>query len=318
MSDFLTNLVTRSVGAAPVIQPRLPSLFEPAKPYMGSFAEASPRVEEVVREAGLETAVENADRLSVLPREGQAPVTKSGAERSASQDLLLPTAQPVRADESSRGRAARKPDGIPSQSKSAIPRENAPDVQPAPAQVPPDKKNALSPRSSEAANYDRRTAPVPAVSAQERNAAIGDLFAPAVLPKSTAEVPGQSAVQHSATGSEVPKSASRNLTPAKVDVPREFHQTAESHAQSPLVEPARSQDIAPRTPAAIAPASAPSFEFARHVPPAPRVSPPEQTIQVTIGRIEVRAVSQAATPKQRAASPVMSLNDYLQSRRGGA
>src|SRR5262245_54609356 len=29
MTDFLTNLAARSVGAAAVIQPRLPSLFEP-------------------------------------------------------------------------------------------------------------------------------------------------------------------------------------------------------------------------------------------------------------------------------------------------
>jgi hypothetical protein len=68
------------------------------------------------------------------------------------------------------------------------------------------------------------------------------------------------------------------------------------------------------------PTSAPRFEFARHVPPAPHANPPEPTIQVTIGRIEVRAVSsQAASSKQQGtASPVMSLNDYLHSRRGGA
>jgi hypothetical protein len=33
MSDFLKNLLTRSLGTAPVIQPRLRSIFEPAAAY---------------------------------------------------------------------------------------------------------------------------------------------------------------------------------------------------------------------------------------------------------------------------------------------
>lgn len=68
-------------------------------------------------------------------------------------------------------------------------------------------------------------------------------------------------------------------------------------------------------------------------PPVPRVAraaepraiasppsvPPETTIQVTIGRVDVRAT--AVSPEQRPAattSPVMSLEEYLQSRAGRA
>jgi hypothetical protein len=46
----------------------------------------------------------------------------------------------------------------------------------------------------------------------------------------------------------------------------------------------------------------------------------EPIIQVTIGRIEVRAMSQPAPPtRERSASPVMPLDEYLRrrSRRGG-
>lgn len=43
------------------------------------------------------------------------------------------------------------------------------------------------------------------------------------------------------------------------------------------------------------------------------------TIRVTIGRIEVRAITQAAPPARRAATPEpkLSLEDYLRSRNGG-
>lgn len=52
-----------------------------------------------------------------------------------------------------------------------------------------------------------------------------------------------------------------------------------------------------------------------HEPPAP----PEPTIQVTIGRIEVRATPPPAAPVRKQSTPaVMNLNDYLQARNGGS
>jgi hypothetical protein len=44
----------------------------------------------------------------------------------------------------------------------------------------------------------------------------------------------------------------------------------------------------------------------------------EPTIHVSIGRVEVRATTDGSRPlKQRSASPVMSLDEYLRARRGG-
>jgi hypothetical protein len=320
MSDFLSNLVTRSLEAAPVIQPRLPSLFEPAKPYIGSFDEASPAGDEVVREAGVESAFKNVDGPSI-PREGQAPVTKAQALGSVSPESPLPVARTFHAEESKRGPAGKRQSDVSPQATSETPRQSAPAVRPHAVQTPPDKKPMRLPMPTYEASSDVHPPPVPSVSAPKRNAAISDLVAPAVLPKSAAFVPDQSTAEQSAARREIPERGTRNSAPPKIDTPREFHVTAKSHVQSPLVEPAqsRNEDSAPRVPAAIAPASAPHFDFARHIPPAPQVSPPEPIIQVTIGRIEVRAVSsQAAAPKQRPASPVMSLDDYLRSRRGGA
>lgn len=61
--------------------------------------------------------------------------------------------------------------------------------------------------------------------------------------------------------------------------------------------------------------------FSPVVPETGRTDPtptPEPTVQVTIGRIEIRAVSEAKAP-QRAAKPmgVMSLEEYMERRRAG-
>lgn len=53
-------------------------------------------------------------------------------------------------------------------------------------------------------------------------------------------------------------------------------------------------------------------------PPAPAPGLPTPTIQVTIGRIEVKATPPAPpSKKQRPAAPVMSLEEYLRRRAGG-
>ena len=47
-------------------------------------------------------------------------------------------------------------------------------------------------------------------------------------------------------------------------------------------------------------------------------APVQQTIHVTIGRIEVRATPPpSAPPRKQAAAPVMSLDEYLKTRSGG-
>jgi hypothetical protein len=46
--------------------------------------------------------------------------------------------------------------------------------------------------------------------------------------------------------------------------------------------------------------------------------PVEPTIQVTIGRVEVRATLPASPRVARPTAPKLSLDDYLKSRGGGA
>lgn len=61
-------------------------------------------------------------------------------------------------------------------------------------------------------------------------------------------------------------------------------------------------------------------ERGREPPPASPLSAPAPTIQITIGRLEVRAAAQPPTPSPRARqqSAVMSLDDYLRQRASGS
>jgi hypothetical protein len=312
MSDFLRNLVIRSLGTAPVIRPRLPSLFEPATPYLLSLPAISPGWDEGRREAREEAAIEEADRLPDAPPVRPAATRKGRVE--ASVGLPPSVAQPYLARDLAqappRDPANRASDAVPAPPfGGGIPREAGPAAPPAVAGVLSVEEHFGWPSAlpSESALDERRTEQV-AVSATPRRQ----------LPATTAQ-PWAPAILR--TEGETPEGTSSEVLEAKSGASRQFHETIESRAQSEAEESARSQvrDSAPRAPAAIEAPRAPHFEFARHVAPSQPVSPPEPTIQVTIGRIEVRAVSsQAASPKERSASPVMSLNDYLRSRRGGA
>jgi hypothetical protein len=60
-------------------------------------------------------------------------------------------------------------------------------------------------------------------------------------------------------------------------------------------------------------------DAARRGDRAPRSNASEPAVQVTIGRIEVRATSQPHTaPRERPGSPPMSLDEYLRKKRAGA
>jgi hypothetical protein len=322
MSDFLTSLVTRSLGAAPAIQPRLPSLFEPSTPYLGSFAEASPGSEEGRREAPMQAALEGANRPPSVMQERQTTTNKARTEGNVDPRLPLKVSQPFNADEPKQRPVMRSSETAPMPAMGGVLAESVPAVRPATVHASPDEESSRSSvLPSESLGEGRGPAGVEVSPARVRKAVIGDLVAPADLLNSVAAGAGQRTGQRPGIKSEVPQRMAGDLATAETDALRQVHEMAESHAKSALVESERSHigNLSPRATAAIEPSTAPHFEFARHVPPAPHVSPAEPTIQVTIGRIEVRALSpQATPPKERSASPVMSLNDYLRSRRGGA
>jgi hypothetical protein len=59
------------------------------------------------------------------------------------------------------------------------------------------------------------------------------------------------------------------------------------------------------------------FHPSRETAPPKPLSPPVPTINVTIGRIEVRAVTASKAEKRKPAPKAMSLDEYLSRRTGG-
>jgi hypothetical protein len=136
----------------------------------------------------------------------------------------------------------------------------------------------------------------------------------------------------SAGGGEPPLRESERLyTTATETDPRCSKTEFDSHLPQvdshPLTAATRAEvryspaDHSPPTHSLIAPSRAvPRDENFMPITPLRRSNSSEPTIQVTIGRIEVRAISQpAAAPRDRSASRVMPLDEYLRrrSRRGG-
>ena len=360
MSDFLSNLLIRSLGATPVVQPRLPSLFEPSMPHAGPLATTPGGWDEGRREAPAEAAFGDVEvapvhaavdpfRVSAAPRLDEPPAGRSTAqERQASvvedRNLLAaaprsaeagaelevppPVAHPFLAHEPSREPAKLRanvvstplklpprdliaPSALPESVSAALNRSTAQPLPPAILRTKSENPERVSSELREA-----KTAAPP--ESHEMRESHGKSVRVGPHEAKTAAPPESHALRESHG-----KSVRVELAEAKTSAPPKSHETTESHAKSVQVEPARSRirDSAPRPTAAIEPLGLRRFEFARHIPPARVATPPEPSIQVTIGRIEVRAISsQASSPKERGKSPVMSLNDYLRqrSKRGDA
>lgn len=81
--------------------------------------------------------------------------------------------------------------------------------------------------------------------------------------------------------------------------------------------PARPDAVRPVAPSVLVPSLRPAPSVARPAAVSMQPTPPP-TIQVTIGRVEIRATQQASPPRPaRSATPRLSLEEYLRSRSGG-
>src|SRR5690242_10727749 len=91
MSDYLNSLVTRTLGLAPVVQPRPASLFEPVAPA-GVVSEPAFEVSENVatRENVATTAPTEHQPLDV-PAKTKEPVVENSPVYKAPLPILLPT-----------------------------------------------------------------------------------------------------------------------------------------------------------------------------------------------------------------------------------
>jgi hypothetical protein len=323
MSDFLSNLVSRHLGAAPVIRPRLPSLFEPSVPFLGSFAETAPRADESRREASVEPALEKRKWEPREAADNPVPIRRDETKGFVSPQLPVP----VRAAEPAHEPVIRSKESVSVPAPYMAPRETVVTVQPAAlagnsaayAEKPIQPSMPVSEPSSKSLLRGRGPTDIEVPRTTERKVPPAVEGAPPALRKNIAAGVDRPAERRAETKIEASEGAAIESAGTRVPVPQPFRETAESRLTLPSAEPVQARRSPPPAAAPIEPAAPTRFEFARHVPPARQTPPPEPTIQVTIGRIEVRAVSSQGTPKkERSESPVMSLNEYLRSKRGGA
>ncbi|MGH9494748.1 MAG: hypothetical protein ACRD3B_07115 [Candidatus Sulfotelmatobacter sp.] len=253
MSDFLSNLVGRSFGTAPVVRPRLTSLFEPVREDAAKFQ----NVPEIKREETLE-AVE--DEVFAEDRHLDDGKPKSRVARVAANEAQHEA--PIRDEPPSQPVGARSPRLVREPQRGAVTESEKAD-----ANLPavPTRRNAP----------DR--IPVTTATEHERGPVNPASAAPAILPTARQPEP-----ENNQRGLLLPP----KLTP-EMRIPA-------------LAEGTRSDRKSHHKEG--------SFQSGR-------LQPLEHTVNVTIGRIEVRATKEnSRAARASSPSPVMSLDEYLRDR----
>ncbi|HRJ53110.1 MAG TPA: hypothetical protein PLE99_10095 [Candidatus Thiothrix moscowensis] len=304
MSDYFTNLLARYQPETPVITPRLPSLFEPEQPVVGQVIPAF-----AVEAQGQEPTVQADDaggKISLTPlfakgEAGQHSVSQhrgkikppsfakggvGGGFSSSETDPRLPhsTVRPT---------APYKP--IP-----AVPIASSVPVQPASAPVVMPQTpvtSVVKPKDSPSIRQDDPVKPTATPKYQQRD--MPETGQPPILPV-IANVPV-------ALPAAVPQ---QQQPPAAQPTPNINPTQSPVLPQTPRIEPR----LLPAERSGIMTAPAiPAFS-----PPEPPPPQPEPVINVTIGRIEIRATVATSKQKPQAAArpPVMGLDEYLRQRGG--
>jgi hypothetical protein len=255
MSDYLGNLIARTVSPAVAVRPQLPSLFEPA-----------PVTRETVSwpEFEQESFVE------------QPPVT-GPSEKLAPVPLSIPT---------------------PRQSVLRGPQETVPEISPA--------KKILEAR--------QESEPVPPASS------ISESVQPRIFPRAAPTLHKDGPSDSTGRRSDIIKSP---LLDAVASASNAVNAREETGRSQPAV--ALKPFVMPEPPERELPARSDVQAVVPTIRPLPPIAPlpaataiPAPTINVTIGRVEVRAVP---PPAQQRAKPkpasVLSLEDYLRHRAKG-
>jgi hypothetical protein len=374
MSDYLGNLAARSLDLAPVLHPRLSSLFEPPHPNGWRGFEHSAGLETVDGEHIAETATDAP--LPPRPPTGRTSESSSApavprppSDTSPQQSSILP----ISGGQGTRQSANLRPAQItlhPAETREGHP-PDLPEPAPPPDVVPVAHPAANRPavrRASPQTDPARRTAPPTTI---QENDAISQALEvqPESLPDRIAQpaaseqivakphvtlarhsarrvqeqakpdgamppAPGQTEpvpppdvapVAHPAANRPAVRrvspqtgSAQRTVLPTTIRENDAISQALEVQPEplpDRMAQPAASERIVAR----------PQVKLARQVEAAlpasaePTTPPPEPTVHVTIGRIEVRATPPPANTKReaRARPPTLSLDEYLRRYGGG-
>jgi hypothetical protein len=295
MSDYLSNLVDRSLDRADVIQPRLPSLFEPAQgigsPITGLWQQPEPTaeiIEQSVPEVGNPYPVTR--KSSPIARIFDRVMARRSAESLINPNLPSLSSQTTEIEVS-------QPLFRPQPESAQVGSVDRPDE---PTSVP---GSTFHPLSWQPQILDRQ------IAAGNVSIEQPEISTQPILDR---EQPIERSINN--------PDRSPKLNPTDISVQNPIDRIELSPLPTDLTpsqNPPLLGQMMERT----------TMEQIRSVIPAiqPEVvsnplPAPVPTIQVTIGRIEVRATTAPATPAvttARSKPPVMSLDEYLHQRGGG-
>lgn len=303
MADFLTRLASRTLGLAPMAEPVIASMFapDPSLPAMTGPDEPLDASQQAAEPVAPRTA---SDLPSASPPEGMVHPVAPRPQSDPTESRLTPTSV---GETTSPAATAASDDGIVRD----LPRRRRAQLSPAAASEAADEDALLMP----AAGAPERRSPVGASAPATTTPAETPLSArpdspdPSRTPSTWTEEPvtasGRSAVRQGRSASwdvGPDEPLLLPLNPAEAPSMRRDARAAAVVTPADEPEPRRRAERGQAATAAMPPSSPP-------------------TIEVTIGRVEVRAVhppAPVARPKAAApAAPSLSLEEYLRNQNGG-
>lgn len=280
--SYLDNLVARNMPETAVIQPRPVSVFEPLPGMVTPFPDPAIAEEET---AVIPPTAYPSPAMPATPPQPRASLTPDTAV--SSPPIRPASAQPESIRPlSEAGTRTPKPSPIEHTDR---PRKQSPvNIPPVHVEaIPKPPNHQVEPQSSAQIN-------APIIIKEQITQIIPKLETPEFPFPPLAEVAREKPAEP--TPSAAPAAAIPPAQPTKPVVP---------------AVTLRTEQVKTAAPAANQPGS--------HQPPVATSPEPIPTVQITIGRIEVRATppTPAKAEKKPAPTPVLSLEDYLRQRNGG-
>ncbi|HEY0737935.1 MAG TPA: hypothetical protein VGD69_23660 [Herpetosiphonaceae bacterium] len=303
MPDFFTRLAERTLGVANTIQPVVPSLFAPGAPLIDGHAEG--RQELTIEEQAPQS--ESAAPPQAIDAFVERRETPAQTQHAESIVMRQPTAPPAPTVE-----RVRPPQPQINPATRAEPNNVAP-----PAEAHQMIEPSAAPSTRSESTTPQRSEPTSPTARREQPAQL--LSTPDTLPSV------QASPQHPASEPRPPHTtpSARSLV---AEQPLDLDSPGRSTSSVPIADERQAQSVERRAASTQTerPALVPREPLLPLLPPtsrAPEPSGPQPApqIHVSIGRIEVRAVTPqpAEQPKPRPApTPRMSLDDYLRSQNG--
>lgn len=326
MSDFLANLAGRSLGKAEVIQPRVPSLYEPYRRDSGVASLRTPLANRSIQaDAASAPRFEERELTGVIESTESIGRTQPAIPRAAPKAPVTPEHRDISGSEMARA-------------AEASPRDQSPGVPPALVPRPITRLDVAMPSlpASTAEKTFHSAVSRPEVTPQEAVLLGSTPSGPAADQQQPGSADASEPLSHEiATRQSDPRQAAgpeanqfsvlaNRQTPSIAQASRLTRQALVTRAVGSLPAPPAAENQRPvadlpspeirSTLPAIRPPMAPRLANPRNpeiVSPAAASSSP--AIQVSIGRVEVRAVFPEPAPSAPAPRPrsTVSLDEYL-------